>query len=221
MFWIGIGDIHDQFERLDEIPEIEDARGVIVSGDLTVHGGIGKATRVLEAIKSKNYNIMAQIGNMDEAEVDEFLSAQGMNLHARVRPLDPAVADVGLIGVGYSTPTPFGTPSEVPDEQIEKWLAGAMEQAAGFKRLLLVAHDPPRDTAADRTGGGEHVGSRAVREFIEKHQPEICLTGHIHESRAVDSIGDTVVINPGPLSSGGFVVIEEKDGRLRAELRTL
>ena len=56
---------------------------------------------------------------MDRADVDTFLSAEGVNLHATglVTP-----QGVGIFGVGWSTPTPFGTPSEAGEDRIAAWL---------------------------------------------------------------------------------------------------
>ena len=42
-----------------------------------------------------------------------------------------------------------------------------------------------------------HVGSKAVRQLIEKDQPLIGLHGHIHEARGFVKIGRTLCINPG------------------------
>jgi Icc-related predicted phosphoesterase len=210
-----MGDIHDDITVLDRIPDLAQAAGVVISGDLTIKGGVAGAKRVLEAVRGKNPVLLAQIGNMDKAEVDTYLTGEGMNLHAtgRVTP-----QGVGFFGCGYSTPTPFGTPSEVGEEQIAAWLETAYQAVAHCPKLVLVCHTPPLDTATDLVGGGVHVGSRAVRDFLERVQPAVCLTGHIHESRAVDTIGDTVVINPGPLAGGGYVRIELEDGRLGARL---
>jgi Icc-related predicted phosphoesterase len=41
------------------------------------------------------------------------------------------------------------------------------------------------------------VGSTAVRDAILEYQPLLTLHGHIHESRGVQRLGKTVVINPG------------------------
>jgi len=67
---------------------------------------------------------------------------------------------------------------------------------------LYVLHSPPRDTACDQAGVRVHVGSRAIRAFVERLQPPLVLCGHIHESPGVsgawrDAIGRTVVVNPG------------------------
>ena len=43
------------------------------------------------------------------------------------------------------------------------------------------------------------VGSTAVREAIEEHQPALSLHGHIHEARGNCRIGRTLCINPGQL----------------------
>lgn len=217
-YWIGFGDIHEQTENIGLIPELADAAAVLVSGDLTNRGGKKAAQRILQDIQRINTRIYAQIGNMDYPEVEEFLSVEGMNIHARGLDLGNGV---GLMGVGYSTPTPFGTPGEVSDDQIRLWLAQAHEPVRNLPLLLLVAHNPPFDTATDKVGGRTSVGSHAVRDFIEAVQPEVCLTGHIHEARAEDRIGMTQVINPGPLSEGGYALIRLTESGLRGELRAI
>jgi len=47
--------------------------------------------------------------------------------------------------------------------------------------------------------------STADAVLLERMQPVLCVTGHIHEGRGMDSIGRTRVVNPGPLSRGGYV----------------
>ena len=62
---------------------------------------------------------------------------------------------------------------------------------------------------------GKHVGSESVRAFIDQHEPLVCLTGHIHEGRGVDTIAGCPVINPGRLSEGGYarvVIGDDPDG---------
>jgi len=41
------------------------------------------------------------------------------------------------------------------------------------------------------------VGSTAVREAILEYQPLLSLHGHIHESRGMQRLGQTICINPG------------------------
>ncbi len=215
-FWIAIGDIHDDVSQIGNVPGISEAQGVLISGDITNCGSRAWAGRLLGEIKRLNAKILAQIGNMDTRDVEDYLEQKGFNVHARATDLG---FNIGLVGVGYSMPTPFGTPSEVSDGQIQVWLDQAIQQGRDFEHLILMAHNPPFGTKTDRVGFGRSVGSRAVREFIEKYQPEVCITGHIHESRAVDRIGRTQIINPGLFGAGGYVVIRLAEGRLEAELR--
>lgn len=216
--WIALGDIHDDMSHFARIPELPEADGIIVTGDMTVGGGVKQAERVLFAIKEINPNILAQIGNMDRKEVTDWLEEQGWNMHATVRELAPGIA---IFGVGASTFTPFGTPSEFPESHFASWLADSWKRARQWPKTVLVSHNPPKDTACDVLPGGMHVGSTAVREFIEEHQPDICICGHIHEAKGLDRIGRTVVVNPGNFAAGGYVVLRSNAGKLSVELRTL
>ena len=77
-----------------------------------------------------------------------------------------------------------------------------------WSRLILITHNPPKDTKTDMISGGIHVGSEKVRAWIEEHKPFFVVTGHIHESFGIDYIGETPVINPGALCEGNYVVLE-------------
>jgi Icc-related predicted phosphoesterase len=73
------------------------------------------------------------------------------------------------------------------EQDLEK-LAGARN----LDRAIFLIHSPPYDTPLDRAAlDGKnvdhapmdvHVGSIAVRRFIEKRQPLLTLHGHVHES---------------------------------------
>ncbi len=78
----------------------------------------------------------------------------------------------------------------------------ALEARTDASRTVFVCHSPARDTACDVTNSGHHVGSRALRAFVERVRPPLVLSGHIHESPRVsgrwcDAIGPTTVVNPG------------------------
>lgn len=82
----------------------------------------------------------------------------------------------------------------------------ALAGAEGSPECLYVLHSPPHGTSCDVTRDGHHVGSRAIRAFIERLQPPLVLSGHIHESPTVskawhDRIGTSVVVNPGQFGS--------------------
>ena len=70
-----------------------------------------------------------------------------------------------------------------------------------------------------------HVGSKLIRQFIEEMQPILAVSGHIHEAFALDSIGQTVVLNPGALCDGRFAIAEiiKENGKYKvnASLKTI
>jgi len=218
VYWIAFGDIHESTGVLGSIPGLARAQGVIITGDLTNRGGRESADRVIGAVAAVNPRILALPGNMDTDAVQARLVERGMDIHLRVRELAPGL---GLMGVGYSTPTPFGTPGEVAEETLAGWLDTTHAKAAHFDTLIVAVHEPPHASGVDRLGNGQHVGSPGVRAFIERTRPALVLTGHIHESRTVDRIGQSTVINPGMLAGGGFVRIEYRDGALSAELMSV
>jgi Icc-related predicted phosphoesterase len=100
-------------------------------------------------------------------------------------------------------------PHDVRHSTIQKDLDSLAEDA-DLENAVFLFHTPPHDTALDRaaTDGKTidhvpldlHVGSIAVRRFIESHQPLLTLHGHIHESTRItgawrDRIGRTHMFN--------------------------
>jgi Icc-related predicted phosphoesterase len=213
--WIVFGDLHGEVHNVEEITDLDQAAGVIITGDLTFMGGISAGSRVLEAIASRNPNIYAQIGNMDKPELTGHIKKYYHNLHGEAQFIHP---EITLIGLGGSPGTPFNTPSEFGEDEIAVLLKHALAQAGKYENLVLVSHSPPMDTSCDRLENGVHVGSRAVRKFIEEVRPALCLCGHIHESRGIDHIGGTAVINPGTMTSGGYAILTVSNGKLCAGL---
>lgn len=99
-----------------------------------------------------------------------------------------------VAGLGYSSPTPFNTPGEYSEAE----LAARLAPFAELHPLVLICHAPPRDTALDRVRDGLHAGSRSVREFVDRYQPDYFFCGHIHEAEGVEiEIGKTKAINAG------------------------
>ena len=90
-----------------------------------------------------------------------------------------------------------GLRSVAAPEGDTRWgtIAGDLEALAGaedLSRAVFLFHAPPHATALDRAAlDGKrvehapldvHVGSIAIRRFIEARQPRLTLHGHVHES---------------------------------------
>ncbi|MBC8367417.1 metallophosphoesterase [bacterium] len=91
---------------------------------------------------------------------------------------------------------------------IEKDLA-KVAQGRDLRGDIFLFHSPPYQSLLDRAAlDGQsvdhvpldvHVGSIAIRRFIEEQQPALTLHGHVHEStrltgKWMDRIGDTVCL---------------------------
>lgn len=85
-----------------------------------------------------------------------------------------------------------------------------LTDGADLERAIFLFHAPPYRTALDRAAlDGKsidhapldvHIGSIAIRRFIERRQPMLTLHGHVHESTRLtgvwlDRIGRTVMLN--------------------------
>jgi Icc-related predicted phosphoesterase len=117
-----------------------------------------------------------------------------------------------MITTGYSNITPWNSPRELEEDALLARIEGMVAEVQDPANLVAVMHPPPRGTELDQapmidsdfkvqSTGGEvqmgSVGSSAVREFIERHQPLLALHGHVHESKGSELIGRTLCINPG------------------------
>jgi uncharacterized protein len=148
-------------------------------------------------------------GNDDQFEVDEIL-ARAKHVEAcegRVVEID----GFQLASTGWSNRTPWDTYREEDEPDLGKRIEGVVtEVTAPAERTIFSFHCPPYGSGLDEApeltedmrlkhAGRAPVplGSTAVREAIEKHQPALSLHGHIHESRGNARIGRTLCINPG------------------------
>lgn len=207
-----LADIHGQTRYAEEARgRLRAADLVIIAGDITDFGGREAAGKVLREIAALNENILAVPGNCDRDGVQEELSARHMDLHDAVRIVDGTL----FFGIGGCNTTHFHTPREYSEEEITTMLR-KFPDPSGAERTVLVSHAPPHRTKLDRMFLGFHVGSRAVRAFIEDVQPDLVFCGHVHEALGADRIDRTLIINPGPFPKH-YCVIEIGE-RLRFNL---
>jgi Icc-related predicted phosphoesterase len=166
-------DIHNDGRALAKLMAI-DADVYFAAGDLVSWArGLDKMG---ELMKSRAGRVYVLPGNHESAsDIAAFCGRFGfVDFHG-------ATAEIGGVrfaGLGYSTVTPFDTPGEYGEDEI----AERLETFAAWKPRVLICHSPPLGTPLDRIKEGVHAGSRAVREFIETHQPEYFFCGHIHEA---------------------------------------
>ncbi|HTK32742.1 MAG TPA: metallophosphoesterase [Candidatus Saccharimonadaceae bacterium] len=133
----------------------------------------------------------------------------------------PARLDGWISESGRIRPHRFDPASRTPT------IADALRALAGeapVRETVVVTHSPAHGTHCDMIGGGTHVGSRAIRAFVEEHQPPLVLSGHIHESPRIasayrDRVGDTILVNPGQFGTARLCAVWVDPARPDATLR--
>jgi len=199
---IAISDIHGEPKKIDEIADIFTGIDLILlSGDITHFGGRKEAINIIDKIRKYNTNILAVPGNCDYPEVNQYLIEEGISLDCRHKVID----NIYFTGIGGSLPCPGRTPVEYTEEEYNELLKEIIPDLNKGQLLVLLIHQPPFGTTADMLPDGLHVGSNAIRKFIEEYQPVLCLCGHIHEGIGMDKIGNSRIVNPGPLRFGRYV----------------
>jgi Icc-related predicted phosphoesterase len=182
-------DIHNDWKTLERLLAVE-ADMYISAGD-QVSWGRG-LDRCAEILRTRGERVWVLPGNHESAsQISAMCEKYGLNdFHERT-------FEAGrwkVAGLGYSSITPFDTPGEYTEEQI----AEKLTPFAGLDPLVLVCHAPPYNTELDQVRRGLHAGSKSVREFIEKHQPEYFFCGHVHEAEGVEiALGKTRARNVG------------------------
>ena len=177
-----------------------------------------------ERLVNTPYKVYMAPGNDDHFEVDKIIA----DSHAIVDCNDRNVmlGDHEMVTFAWTNPTPWDTPREKPDEELEPMLEELVGTVKDKGNSIFNFHAPPYGFALDMApeltkdlvqaaDRKHHVGSRAVAKMIEKYQPLVGLHGHIHESRGVQKIRKTTIINPGSEYSEGIlrgvVIILEKN----------
>ena len=201
-------DVHDRFDAVaDAMRAIGEADLLLIGGDITTGGTPDQAAAAIEHWRPLAPRLLALAGNMDSPAIDARLADLGVALDARGYRL----GDVGVFGVSAAPHSPLRTPYELSEDELGRRIEDGFAAVRDCAVTVFCPHAPPRGTSCDRLPSGEHVGSTAVRSFVEREQPDVVLCGHIHEARAVDSIGDTQVVNPGPVGAGHYAVVEIDD----------
>ena len=156
-------------------------------------------------------------GNDDEMEVDDVIRRAELVELGEGRLVE--IEGFAMISTGWSNPTPWKTHREESEEELAKRIDAMASQVPDQSHAIFNLHCPPFKSGLDEAPaidadlrllhGGRAlrpVGSTAVREAIERHQPLLSLHGHIHESKGALKIGKTLSINPGSAYEEGMLM---------------
>jgi putative phosphoesterase len=205
---IAFTDIHGSYDKVVGILSKESRFDlIIIGGDVTTNGTVDEATVAIRRFQLFKKPVLAVAGNMDSPSFDATFAGLGVNINSRGVVLD----DVGFFGVAGSPFTPMQTPYEISEEEIQRRAETGWREVQPARWKVFVPHSPPRDTALDKIFLGKHVGSTAIREFVYQNQPDVLICGHIHESRGMDMLGSTKMVNCGSAGRGHYAIIDIND----------
>lgn len=172
-----------------------------------------------ERLEGSGVPVYLMPGNDDDFEIDPVLaeSTYCRNVNEQVVELTPWHQ---LVSMGWSSPTPWSTPRELPEEEFLDRLSGLMRGVRDPRRTVIMTHVPPYDSGLDTApllspdlrptvSAGDvlrgPVGSTGVRRAIESFKPVLGVHGHIHESGGERRIGETLCVNAGSEASMGVL----------------
>jgi Icc-related predicted phosphoesterase len=191
-----------------------------------------------ERLKDTKVKCYISPGNDDRFDIDDVLKSSSVVLY----PEDEVVwidDHHEMITTAWTNPTPWHSPRETTEQRLAEIIERMTAKVEHLENSIFNLHCPPYNTPLDlapeldetlkpkvSSGSGMsmiHVGSAAVRESIEKHQPLLGIHGHIHESRGFVKIGRTLCINPGSEYGEGILrgsVINLDEKRIKSYLLT-
>ena len=176
-------------------------------------------TLAAERLEGSGVPVYLMPGNDDDFEIDPILaeSTYCRNVNEQVVELTPWHQ---LVSMGWSSPTPWSTPRELPEGEFLDRLSGLLKGVRDPHQTIIMTHVPPYDSGLDTApllspdlrptvSAGDllrgPVGSTGVRKAIETFKPVLGVHGHIHESGGERRIGETPCVNAGSESSMGVL----------------
>ncbi len=200
-YYVFAGD-EREVEELLEKPEVQEK----VYAQFTAQQVVKWLDIAQEKLKGTKIKLIWSVGNDDPLYLDKVFAERGIKVEG-IEEIGESSNSLQLVSYGYVNETPFHTYREKTETEIylkgEEYLS-----RLDPSRVILNFHAPPYNTRLDQAlidGRRVHVGSRAVRDLMDKYKPLLGLHGHIHESWAEDKVGKTLVVNPGSQAYEGIL----------------
>ena len=212
---VVLADIHGKFRAVEQLDEpLSQADVVLVAGDITNFGDAEQAAGVIDRIRRRAARVLAVAGNCDPPAVEAWLTQTGINLHGQAVNVD----SWWFVGAAGALSNYGALPNETGELLFTEALDRASMQCESTDRLVLVTHQPAWNTALDAVAPGRCAGNRAIRAFIDRAQPRLAVSGHIHELIGTDRLGPTTLVNPGPAKQGRWAVIDLNEDHIDVRL---
>jgi len=194
---LHLSDVHGETGLIESVAEIEEYDLVVATGDF-------ENISVVRELAQIDKLVLAVSGNMDSRIIQSELEASNLSIEGRI------VEAKGYFFAGIGGRQVYDNTARI---------ISALLSMNNSTPLIVVSHYPPAGVKVDLTFSNIHIGKGILREFIEEFKPVLFLCGHVHEARGYDSIGGTIIVNPGSLSMGYYALIEVDT--LKVELKKM
>ncbi len=196
---LALSDIHGTWNvsyMVEELLSYYEFDLILVAGDITNFGPPEFAEELLNSFKKP---VLAVPGNCDPPGVLEAVDrSRAVNLHGHIYEL----GGYRFAGLGGTNGKGF-TMGITFDEDY------AYSLLRNCKDCIFLTHQPPLGIL-DRAGGS-HIGCRGIRDAILESKPLLVVSGHVHEARGTERMGETLIVNPGPARDGYAALINLSD----------
>lgn len=184
---LAAGDLHGDTKlakKLAERAEREKVDLIVLTGDIT---GLIETQNLIKPFTEKGEKVVFVPGNWDSPETSAVLS----KLYG-IKNLDNYYVkykNAGIFGLGSP-----GTLTLDENSAFQK-LRKNFEKVKNLEKKIMVTHLHAAGTKSELSGW---PGSTGIRKAIEKLQPDLFISGHIHELEGIEEkIGRTKIVNVG------------------------
>ena len=188
---LAFSDLHRDLSRAAGLVERSSEADVVIgAGDFaSVHEGLEETIGALAAIEKPSVLVPGNNETADALREAATAWPAATVLHGERAEVEGRT----FFGLGAGIPiTPWDWSFDLSDDQAAAALEGCPDGA------VMVLHSPPLGHC-DVSGAGDHLGSQALADAIERVRPPLAVCGHIHESWGERSrLGTTEVANLGP-----------------------
>ncbi len=188
---LATGCMHSDSRLAEELAKRAKKEGVelvLICGDLTRSNTSTEG--LIGPFKKLGLDVALVPGNHEPPAVADFLAEAYdiKNLHGS----SLKIGEVGFFGCGAAN---IGI-HRIEDTESYLLFYRGFKGIKDASKKIMVSHIPPSGTLMEKLVPGS--GSDAVRNAIEKFQPDLMFCSHLHEAEGIEeNIGKTRVINVG------------------------
>jgi Icc-related predicted phosphoesterase len=185
---LAAGDIHGDSsisKKLAERAEKENVDLVILIGDIT---GAVPSKNIIKPFIEKHKRVIFVPGNWEsKTDADTLAKMYGIK---NIERNYVVYNGVGIFGVGSADWNLYPD-----DEKTFKHLEKQHNKIKNLEKKIMISHIHAAGTKSELSGV---PGNEGLRFAIEKFQPNLFISGHIHELEGVEErVGKTKVVNIG------------------------